>query len=54
MGILLALARDNGHEHPNLEMVLDHYGGLLVQLGDTKTQAVEKIRAIAAQYGVST
>ncbi len=50
--IFLAFARDTGHPHPNISTAVNNYGGLLLAIGDTTEQAVAKIRAIAAQYGV--
>jgi len=44
--------RDTGHKHPGLDAAIHNYRGLLVDLGDSHERAIEKIRAIAAQYGV--
>ena len=51
--IVLKFTRDTGHQHPHLMTALDNYSGLLLAMGDTDEQAMGKVRALMAAFGVS-
>jgi len=51
--ILLRFKRNSGYQHPNLETAFSNYIGLLEEMGDTKEQMKEKIRAVMAPFGMS-
>ncbi len=51
--IFLNFTRDTGHQHPHLTTVLANYVGLLIEMGNTQEQALEKVRAIMKPYGMS-
>lgn len=51
--IFLKFDCDTGHEHPHLMVAIKNYGSLLKKMGDTQEQAVEKIRAVMAPFGMS-
>ena len=53
MEIALKFTRDTGDQHPHLMDAINSYGGLLMQMGDTRAQAEEKIDALLTAYGLS-
>ena len=48
VGILVKFTCDSGHQHLHLETVVGNYLHLLIELGDTQTEADDKINKILA------
>ena len=51
--ILLKFTQTTGHQHPHLMDALNSCAGLLMEMGDTKPRAQEKLRNLAEPYGLS-
>jgi hypothetical protein len=50
--IFLKFTADTGHPHPHLNGALDNYHQILTAMGDTDEQALAKITALLAEYGL--
>jgi tetratricopeptide (TPR) repeat protein len=48
--IFLAFTRSTGHPHPHLEDAINNYGGLLMAMGQTRDQALDRLRAMAPEF----
>ena len=51
--IFLRFTHDTGQHHPHLMTAINNYVGLLMAMGDTREQAMEKVRAVVAPFGIS-
>ncbi len=49
----LKFTQNSGHQHPHLMDAINNYASLLIKMGDTQPQALEKVRNLAQPYGVS-
>lgn len=48
--VYMQFTRNTGQQHPHLIKSVNNYGSLLMQMGLTKEQAVEKIKEIAPEF----
>ncbi len=53
INIFLEFTRSTGHQHPRLLAALANYRALLVDLGESKEESLQRVVAVAAEYGVS-
>ena len=51
--IILQFTRETSHQHPHLMDTIKNYYRLLQKMGDTETQAREKISILGETYGIS-
>jgi hypothetical protein len=50
--IVLKLSASTGYPHPNLQVALGNYYGLLMAMGHTKEQVRQKITDLLAAHGI--